>query len=154
VGNTPLRIGARGNDLATGFNGVIDDVRLWNVARSAAQIAQNMTQRLTGNEAGLAANWTFDEGVGLVANDSSPNGNTATLFNGPQWVSSSASIGTLAVMTAPPGSVDATTATLNGTVNPGGAATTAYFEWGPTTSYGTKTVAQNLGSGSSSLTVT
>ena len=33
--------------------------------------------------------------------------------------------------------VTTTSATLNGTVNPGGLATTYYFEYGTTTSYGT-----------------
>jgi hypothetical protein len=153
TGNTPLRLGARGNDMATGFNGVIDEVRLWNVARTATQIAQNMNQRLTGNEAGLAAYWQCDEGAGLTANDLTPNGNTATLINGPLWVVSSASIGTLAVMTVAASSVDATTATLNGMVNPGGETTGIYFEWGTTTSYGNTTALQNVGSGSSSLAV-
>jgi hypothetical protein len=35
---------------------------------------------------GLAGYWKFDEGSGTVASDSSNNGNTGTLVNGPQWV--------------------------------------------------------------------
>jgi len=31
--------------------------------------------------------WRFDEGTGTVASDSSGNGNTGSLMNGPQWVS-------------------------------------------------------------------
>lgn len=38
-----------------------------------------------------------------------------------------------------------TSATLNGTVNPNKDATTAYFEYGTSTAYGTKTVTQNVG---------
>src|SRR4029079_7772528 len=33
----------------------------------------------------LVAYWNFDEGSGTTANDSSGNGNTGTLVNGPQW---------------------------------------------------------------------
>src|SRR4029079_8294341 len=33
----------------------------------------------------LVAYWKFDEGSGTTANDSSGNGNTGTLVNGPQW---------------------------------------------------------------------
>ena len=40
---------------------------------------------------------------------------------------------------------------LHGTVNPRGSATSAYFQWGPTTTYGNNTPTQNLGSGSSVL---
>jgi len=34
---------------------------------------------------GLVGYWTFDEGSGTTASDSSGNGNTATLVNGPTW---------------------------------------------------------------------
>lgn len=34
----------------------------------------------------LMAAWTFDEGSGTTANDTSGNGNTGTLVNGPAWV--------------------------------------------------------------------
>jgi len=50
-------------------------------------------------------------------------------------------------------SVRDSTATLSGTVNPNGQATTAIFEYGTGTSYGTKTAAKNLGSGRSTSTV-
>jgi Concanavalin A-like lectin/glucanases superfamily len=36
---------------------------------------------------GLAGYWSFDEGRGTTAGDSSGNGNTGTLMNGPTWVS-------------------------------------------------------------------
>ena len=35
---------------------------------------------------GLIAHWSFDEGSGSTANDSSGNGNTGTLVNSPAWV--------------------------------------------------------------------
>jgi hypothetical protein len=43
-----------------------------------------------------------------------------------------------------------TSAKLNGTVNPNGQATTAYFEYGTSTAYGTKTAAKSVGSGGGS----
>jgi hypothetical protein len=45
--------------------------------------------------------------------------------------------------------VSGTGATLNGTVNPNGTDTTAYFNYGTSTAYGTATVSQDLGSGTS-----
>jgi hypothetical protein len=35
---------------------------------------------------GLVGYWSFDEGSGTIASDSSGNGNIATLVNGPSWV--------------------------------------------------------------------
>jgi phosphodiesterase/alkaline phosphatase D-like protein len=53
----------------------------------------------------------------------------------------------------PANPVNPNTAKLNGRVNPGGAATDAWFEWGPTTSYGTSTTVQSLGSGTSTVSI-
>jgi len=52
-------------------------------------------------------------------------------------------------------SVKATEATLNGKVNPEGTATSYFFEYGPTTSYGTKVPisAKEVGSGTSNVAV-
>ncbi len=50
-------------------------------------------------------------------------------------------------------SVTSTSATLNGTVNPNGRSTTWYFEYGTSTSYGTKTAAKSAGAGTSATPV-
>ncbi|HEU5063354.1 MAG TPA: fibronectin type III domain-containing protein [Solirubrobacterales bacterium] len=55
------------------------------------------------------------------------------------------------VETLPASSIGETGATLNGKVNPNGGETKMYFEYGTTTSYGTKTTEVNVGSGSSTL---
>jgi hypothetical protein len=57
------------------------------------------------------------------------------------------------VTTAAASSVNDTTASLNGSVNPNGQATTVYFEYGTSTSYGTKTSAASAGSGASARNV-
>ncbi|HWX09271.1 MAG TPA: hypothetical protein VNY33_04775 [Gaiellaceae bacterium] len=51
------------------------------------------------------------------------------------------------VTTKAAASVTDSTATLNGSVNPNGQATTVYFEYGTSTSYGTKTPAASAGAG-------
>jgi hypothetical protein len=61
-------------------------------------------------------------------------------------------LGAAAVTTAPTNASN-TQATMNGTVNPNGVATSAYFQFGTTTSYGNSTGAQSLGSGNSSVNV-
>jgi hypothetical protein len=50
-------------------------------------------------------------------------------------------------------SVTGTTATLNGTVNPNTLATTYYFQWGTTISYGNNTTTTSAGSGSTAIAV-
>jgi hypothetical protein len=57
------------------------------------------------------------------------------------------------VMTKTASSVGDTTARLNGTVNPNGQSTSTYFEYGTTTSYGTKTSSKSAGSGSSTASI-
>jgi len=42
------------------FLGKIDDVRMWNVVRSQAEIKAKMNQTLTGNETGLVAYYPMD----------------------------------------------------------------------------------------------
>jgi len=54
-------------------------------------------------------------------------------------------------ITKPATSISETKATLNGTVNPRGATTKYYFEYGPTTSYGKKTSEISVGSGEKAL---
>jgi len=49
--------------------------------------------------------------------------------------------------------ISASAATLNGTVDPNSRATTYYFEYGTSTSYGTKTTSKSAGSGASAQTV-
>jgi hypothetical protein len=77
-----------GDNVSRKFNGSLDEVQIWNSALSAAQIQANFGLRLSGFEPGLVALWKFDEGFGTTARDSSPNGRTGTLVNGPTWTPS------------------------------------------------------------------
>ena len=52
-------LGATGG--ASGFfDGKIDEVRIWNTARTSAQIIANYGNELSGSESGLAAYWPFE----------------------------------------------------------------------------------------------
>ena len=55
------------------------------------------------------------------------------------------------VSTSPATDVSTNSATLNGTVNPIGWPTTAWFQWGATTNYGNLTPATDVGSGTTAL---
>lgn len=59
------------------FNGQIDEVRIWNYARTQEEILVDMHSVLTGTEEGLVAYWNFDDGT---ANDVTSNGYNGTLM--------------------------------------------------------------------------
>ncbi|ARV08403.1 hypothetical protein BTO05_01620 [Winogradskyella sp. PC-19] len=70
------------------FKGDIDEVRIWNVARTEAQIANDMNQRIAP-QAGLVGLYRFNEGTGTIVNDASgaaPNGNFVNLDPATDWV--------------------------------------------------------------------
>lgn len=52
-----------------GFDGQMSDLRFWNVVRTPEQITADMTNTLTGTEAGLVANWKMNAGTGTTAVD-------------------------------------------------------------------------------------
>lgn len=61
-GGLPLYIGSRA-DGATKLDGKMDEMRIWNVARSQTDIANNMNSSLVGSEAGLVLYYGFDQGT-------------------------------------------------------------------------------------------
>ncbi len=65
------------------FHGVLDEIRVWNVARSPAQIGTAMKGPLTGKEAGLVAYWNFDDGTPA---DFAGHGNTGRLQGNARFV--------------------------------------------------------------------
>ncbi|HOZ68882.1 MAG TPA: choice-of-anchor D domain-containing protein [Chitinophagaceae bacterium] len=52
-----------GSQIAYQFDGQIDEVRVWNVVRTATEIANNRSCGLTGDEPGLLAYYRFNQGV-------------------------------------------------------------------------------------------
>lgn len=67
------------------FSGILDDVRVWNVARTGEAIQADLSHPLTGAEPNLMAYWPFDEGAGTNVFDATSNGYDGTLFGGAQW---------------------------------------------------------------------
>lgn len=70
-------------------NVVLDELRIWSVARTQAEIAGSMAQTLTGQETGLVANWSFNEGAGHLARDATANHADGILTGGPNWAAPS-----------------------------------------------------------------
>lgn len=73
------------------FNGKIDEVRIWNDARTAIEIRKNMYRELADpvSEANLVAYYKFNETTGTTLADSKGT-NTGTLYNmaGNEWTPS------------------------------------------------------------------
>ncbi len=81
-----------GRGYVSDFKGMIDEVRIWNVARSASEIVAFKSVGLTGSESGLAAYWPFDEGSGTIISDNTSSGNNGTLNGNTGFVASTAPI--------------------------------------------------------------
>ena len=69
----------------------LDEVRIWNSARSQAEIQSTMTKEIPGSTPGLVAYWDFNNGSGTsVTNRTSTTGIDGTFINYPgnsNWVS-------------------------------------------------------------------
>jgi len=89
--DAPQHIDIGGNTLSGHyFDGTIDEVRFWSIARSELEIQATMSTPLSGADAGLVGYWRFDEGTGDIAGDSSSAGNDGSLGDSPgaspDWV--------------------------------------------------------------------
>jgi hypothetical protein len=74
-GTSEVRLGAW-----IGFYlGLMDEVRVWNVARSESELQASMGSILTGSETGLLAYWRFEGVSGQALLDSTANANHGTL---------------------------------------------------------------------------
>ena len=84
-----VRIGQR-IDGVNMFNGKIDEVRIWNTARTSAEISSNMNSSFCGTLPGLVAYYKFNQGIAsgsntgittLFDNNVSFNNGTLNRFN-------------------------------------------------------------------------
>ncbi len=99
IGNTsstslPVMIGAAQVSGSPGgfFDGAVDELRVWNVARTPTEIQDNMHNTLAGSESGLVAYYRFDHTSGKTLTDLTSYGNDGTLTNmaGTEWTGSAA----------------------------------------------------------------
>lgn len=81
---TDLQISGRPTYANTNFIGSVDEVRIWNIARTEAEIKANMYKQI-GAHTNLKAYYQMSEGTGTSLTDNSGNSNTGTLTNGPTW---------------------------------------------------------------------
>ncbi len=94
--SAPLFIGARNyfgqNFGVENWDGKIDEVRIWNIARSSSQINSAMNHTLNGTETGLVGYWKFDDTGAQTTNDGTSLGHVASFVNSVTRVISTAPI--------------------------------------------------------------
>jgi len=91
------------------FDGLIDEIRLWNNDRTQEEIQQRMYHHLNGTEQGLISYWNFNEGSGQVAHDLTNPSGDGRLGNNeepdpadPIWMASCVSLGEQPTTTSTP----------------------------------------------------
>ncbi len=67
------------------FAGVLDETRIWNIARTQAEIQSAKNSELTSGT-GLIGRWGMNEGSGTTIIDSTAPAVNGTLTNGPIWI--------------------------------------------------------------------
>jgi len=65
------------------FNGLIDEIRVWNIARNQSEIQSAMNQALLGTEPELLLYFPFANVSGNIVNDASTNNNDGILYGNP-----------------------------------------------------------------------
>ena len=87
------------------FSGKMDEVRIWNIARSGVEIAAGMSVGVAPASTGLKAYYKFDESTGPTMIDATGNGNTGTPSGSPvRDIPSSAPINFNSYLWSPGGS--------------------------------------------------
>ncbi len=77
--------GTTGSCSANYYNGMLDEIRVWNDWRTDAEIASNMYKQLDpATENNLVAYWRLNENTGTVAHDETTNNNDGTIA-GASW---------------------------------------------------------------------
>jgi hypothetical protein len=79
TGAGTLYLGRQDQQASWRYKGLMTEVRIWSVERTAAEIAANYNTTLTGNETGLEAYYRMDDDL----TDSSPNENDLTNSSSP-----------------------------------------------------------------------
>jgi hypothetical protein len=81
---TPVLIGARmfDDEPALFYSGLMNDIRVWNVARTQEQIRHDMDRALGGREHGLVAYWRADEITDNILRDLSGHHHDGVLGRG------------------------------------------------------------------------
>lgn len=90
------------------FQGIMDELRIWNRALSIEEIREQMCKKLKGNEEGLIGYWDFDNTKASVLTDNSLSYHDGSINGSPSRVFSGAPVGDESVFLYPDDWSDAT----------------------------------------------
>ncbi len=85
-------LGKRWDGTTEMFSGIMDELRIWNVARTQAQIQESMNSTVAVNAPNLRAYYKLDETTGTIASDATGNNFTGTVIGAPTWQVPSTSV--------------------------------------------------------------
>lgn len=86
--NNQLTIGGHIEYADRYYNGLIDEVRVWDKELNQSEIQSSIFGILIGSEPNLMGYWKLDEGTGNITTDSTVNNNNGIRTNGTVWVES------------------------------------------------------------------
>ncbi len=102
--NTSMTVFRLGNRNATYYQGLIDEVRIWSVARTAQQIKSGMYNTVAASSSGLLAYYKMNEGSAQTVGDATTNAyngtrgaNSSVASDDPTWAASPVQFGNNAV---------------------------------------------------------
>lgn len=81
-GNSILQTNFSGDLVLGGLTGLMDELRLWSVARSESAIRMNLHESIIGSQPGLELLVSFDEASGVAVFDRAPGSSRYALING------------------------------------------------------------------------
>jgi hypothetical protein len=94
-------IRSNGTTIQGYFNGVLDEVRLWNYARSQAEVQAAMNSEVISGT-GLLGRWGLNENTGTTAGNSVVANPSGTLINSPTWTTGATALAPPATPPAAP----------------------------------------------------
>ena len=83
-GGSQYLIGSNSGNSMGYFDGLIDEVRVWDLVRDVDDIHGNMNNSISGDEDNLIGYWKFNSGEGSVVVDHTSNGNNGNI-EGAVW---------------------------------------------------------------------
>jgi|GEM_PF-4803160 len=86
ISGIDMHIGQMGDDFQY-FSGLIDEVRMWNIAKTDAEITLNYSKSVLSTTQNLIGYWKFNESTGIIANDETNNNNGTLIgMDDANWV--------------------------------------------------------------------
>lgn len=77
-GNASVDIGSQEDGRVSTLDGKVDEIRIWNDVRSAAEILANKSKELAGTEANLVAYWPFESTLNTTTTTSTSTSTSST----------------------------------------------------------------------------